>query len=119
MDKNKLSFSDKIVAIKQKLTGSGASEDALHQVRSWEDRMSKLKVQQDWLQHPCTKELARIALEQVKGITSTLGNNENIPEMERGILFAEKKAHFTYLAVLTENPESEIDSLEKRVNEEL
>lgn len=112
-----LTFDQKISIIKKRLNTT--APDALTQIAGWQDRMKNLQVTADWIAHPNTKALAALALEQIKGITATLGNNPHLTDAERNLLFAEKQAHFTYLAMLTADPASEIDTIEKQVSDEL
>lgn len=93
--------------------------EAIAQLSQWEDSFARLQATSEWLQHPNTTNLRKIAEEQIKMISDVLAEKEDLGESERKVLFAMKKAHLVYMAVLTENPDNQIKSIEQSVDAEL
>lgn len=116
-EKNNLTFDDKIAVLQQMHRKS--APDARKQISDWNDEMERLTVTADWLEHPNTAELRELASGQIEAITTVLANDENLAEADRKALFAAKKAHLAYLAVLTYDPTPEIEAVEDKVNFEL
>lgn len=115
--KKKMTFDDKIVALKQMHARS--HPDAKRQISEWEDRMSQLQIQTQWLKHPNTTALRTLAEEQLQAISARLSEEETMPDEERKALFKAKNVHIVYLAVLTGDPEAEIETIEGEVDAEL
>lgn len=117
MENPEITFEEKV----QYLKGLYANADpsALAQIQSWEERMSALTVQKDWLAHPSTEALRHVAEERLRGIRAVLAETEELPEAERKALFAERRAHLAYLAILTDDPGLELQSIERQINDEL
>lgn len=111
-----MKYEDKIQKLKSIYKDSN---EALEQIKSWEDKMLSLKVQRGWLEMENTQELKELAKDQIKRISQVLSSKEDITEIERRGLFAEKKAHTLYLSLLSDDPEEEIKSITRQVNEEL
>jgi len=93
--------------------------DARTLISDWEEKLIRLQAKAEWLKHPNTVELRQIAMEQVDLINDILANKEDLVESERKTMFAMKKAHQVYLAVLISNPENEIKGIEQSVDAEL
>lgn len=108
---------EKIKALKKKT--KGYNPEAIAIVDEWEDKYARLNAQAEWIEHPNTKELLALALEQIASIDSLLSEKEDITMDDRMKLFALKKAHLVYVSVLSANPESEIKSIESSVDYEL
>lgn len=85
----------------------------------WRDQLVQLRAEEDFVSHPITQEMARIAREQIEAIRTTLSDNENISEIDRKTLFSMKRVHEIYLSLFTKDPESAIELLEKSIDEEL
>ena len=113
----KMTFEDKVIALKKMHIKS--HPDALRQIKGWENSMAKLEVQRDWIAHPNTQELRDVATEQLNAIKTELSTNRDLSEDRREALFEAQDAHMAYLAVLTVDPESEINSLESEIDNEL
>lgn len=112
-----LTFQDKINRLESMHKGSASV--AREQISQWRDKMAELGAQKEWMSHPMTQKLAGIARDQIRHLTALLGNTEDIPDLDRKSLFAEKRAHFAYLSALSENPESEMATIERAVDAEL
>lgn len=110
-------FEDKIKILKQ--IHSRSHPDAVSQISQWEDRFARLTAKKEWLNHPNTVELRNLVSEQIDLIVGVLAEKEDLTELERNKLFAQKNAHMVYLTLLTENPDSEIKNIEQSVNVEL
>lgn len=108
-------FFDKVTSLKKQFMYSGDT-DALVQVAQWEDKFARLQVQKEWVIHPNTIELKNLVAEQIKNIVSTLANKEDLTQEDRLRLFAEKKCHLLYLALLSDDPSSEMEMLEQKTN---
>lgn len=114
---NEKPFEEKMSELKNKHAGS--HPEAIRMLEHWEERYVKLKAQTEWLEHANTRELYNLAVEQIKNIESILVEKEDLSDDERRRLYAEKKAHKVYVAVLSTNPQSEMKSIESSVDEEL
>lgn len=112
-----LSFEEKMKILNK--IHAFSDDDAKKELKKWETKMSRLKPQKDWVKSPFTKELRDLAMEQIKNIMSVLSNDENLTEQDRKSLFAEKRAHMTYLAILSQDPMKEIKTLEESADFEL
>lgn len=110
-------FEEKMKDLKE--IHSGSHPEAVAQLEYWEDRYARLRAETEWLTHPNTQELYKLAIEQIKNIESILVEKEDLSDDERRRLYAEKKAHKVYVAVLSTNPQSEMKSIESSVDEEL
>lgn len=116
-DPKALTVPEKIERLKK--IHAGSHPDALAHVRQWESRFAQLAIEKDWLDHPCTAKLRDMVIEQIEMIVSVLSNQEKLSEDERRAIFEQKKAHLLYLALLTNDPGSEIKAIESQVDEEL
>ena len=114
---NEKTFEEKMNELKNMHAGS--HPDAINMLEHWEERYARLKAQTEWLSHPNTQELYKLAIEQIKTIDNILIEKEDLSDTERRQLYAEKKAHRVYVAVLSTNPQSEMKSIESSVDEEL
>lgn len=115
--KKELSFEEKLKIVRTKHLRW--HPEAISQLESWENDMVKLRVTKEWLDNPITRQLRETAEQQVKMIESTLSLTENLPEETRVKLFQFKKAHLVYLALLTENVDSQMRTIESAIDEEL
>jgi len=113
-EKKERTFSEKVISLKNLLKNSPEHEQ---QLKHYEDRMAELQIQKEWLSHPNTKALADICRDAIRTINVVLSTKEDLSDVERKSLFREKSAHQAYLALLTDDPEGEIESVEKSVNE--
>lgn len=86
-------------------------------INDWEDKLVRLKVKDEWLRHPDTIALKDLVVEKVSAINSELANNEDLKD--RSGYFREKKSLFALLAVLTEDPKSEINTIKNEIDEKL
>lgn len=116
-NKKEYSFEEKVEILKKKT--AHYHKDAKLQITQWEDEMARLTMQKDWVNHPDTKKLRAIAEEQISAIVSELSSNENLTDVERQAYFKLKNAHIAYLSVLTEDPTSEIETIEEAIANEL
>lgn len=110
-------FEEKVKILNKLHTGS--HPDAKNLISQWEDKFARLSAQKDWLDHPNTKEVRDLAMEQIEAIEGILSDREDLSEADRKALFAQKKAHRVYLSVLSGNPLSEMKSIESSVDLEL
>lgn len=110
-------FEEKIEILKKQHLSS--HPDAINAIRQWEDKLIRLKAQDEWLQHPNTKELLAITTEQINAINLILKDTEDLTEAQRVKYFQLKKAHLTYLAALSLDPKSQMASIEKLIDYEL
>lgn len=110
-------FQEKIEALRK--AHAKSHPDSRAQIRSWENQMAELQVKKDWVDHPNTKAMKDLTLEQINRINGVLANDQKLEEAERKALFAEKNAHMSYLAFLSDDPASEMQSIEHAVNHEL
>ena len=90
--------------------------EALEQLRTWDERLLRLKIDKDWLAHPKTQELKQLVVEKINNIISVLANNESLSEVERKAYFKDKKSMFSMLAVLTNDPAKEIEAIESAID---
>lgn len=112
-----LTFEEKLNKLRKIHTYSDV--DAKNQLKQWEDQMSRLRVVKEWLEHPNTIDLRNLAAAQLRNITAILSNDRDLPEVERKALFSAKEAHLAYLAALSQNPETEMETIENSLNYEL
>lgn len=112
-----MTFDENIKKLKEKHARS--KPETRERISRWEENMAHLKATKDWINHPNTRHLAQLCSEQIESINDTLANDEKIDQETRLALFKTKNAHITYLAVLTESPDSEIKSIENKVDYEL
>jgi hypothetical protein len=117
MAEKKLTFEQKIQTLK-KIHASSAPE-ALEQIFSWEERMSYLKIKDDWLKHPDTIQLKEMISDQIRNIVSVLATKEDLDEIKRQALFELKKFLMPLLALLSDDPTSEIRAIEESVEFEI
>lgn len=110
-------FEEKMQVVKE--LHARSHPDAKKQLSDWEDQMSRLQTQEEWLKHPNTVELKELVIEQIAAIVSMLANDEGIDESDRKALFKLKKAHLTYLALLSIDPRGEMETIEKAIEQEL
>jgi hypothetical protein len=110
-------FEEKIKTLRE--IHSRSHPDAVQQISQWEDKFARLRARKDWLEHPNTMELRNLATEQIDIIVGILAEKEDLSDDDRKKLFAQKQAHLVYLTVLTDDPESEIKSVESSVDAEL
>lgn len=110
-------FDTKIAKLKAIHAYSDTS--AQKSISEWAERMARLRVEKDWLDHPNAEELRTLATEQIDNIVSVLSNKKDLTDAERQGLLREKDVHFMYLGVLTADPESEMKVIESQVTEEL
>ncbi len=111
------SFEEKIKTLKQ--IHARSSPDAINLVAQWEDRFARLQAQSEWLKHPNTMSLRNLVVEQIDLLVGILAEKEDMTELERARFFAQKQAHLIYLTVLTEDPDSQIKTIEAAVENEL
>ena len=112
-----MTFDEKLIKLKQ--IHARSHPDALSYIKQWESRFAQLQVTKDWLQHPITQKLRELATEQIDRIVSVLANSKDLAEADRKAMFEQKEAHLIYLTLLTEDPTSEIKSIESKVDAEL
>ena len=115
-DKKPLTIEDKLQFLYK--YHSHSHPEAVEQLRTWGERLLRLKVDNDWLAHPKTRELRELVLEKINNITSVLANDENILEVERKALFKDKKSMISMLAVLTDDPTKEIEAIKSAIDYE-
>ncbi len=96
-----------------------SAPEAKRQIEEWEEKMVRLKAQKEWLEHPNTRQVVELCVEQIESIDAVLTNDENLSEMDRRAMFREKNAHQSYLSALTADPTSAIASIEDAVDHEL
>lgn len=111
-------FQEKAHDLKKHFAYTGDS-DAIRMINAWEERFSSLQVKKEWVTLPDTIALRNLVIEQLRNIIDVLVNKEDLSEQERMKLFAEKKCHFLYLKYLTEDPISEINMLQEKVDTQL
>ena len=116
-EKKPKTFDEKMSVLK-KMHARSAPE-ALEQLKSWEEQMQRLQIKLDWYQHPATKELRELARTQIQAANDVLANKEDLTEEDRKAIIKMKNAHMVYLAVLSEDPEKEIQTIENFVENEL
>ena len=97
---------------------SHSHPEAREQLRTWDERLSRLNIDKKWLAHPNTRELRVLIMEKINNIVSVLANNENLNEAERKAFFKDKKSMVGRLAVLTDDPEKEIENIKSAVDHE-
>lgn len=112
-----MEFEEKLKKLKKLHVYSDKS--ATNFIRQVEDRFSRLKIDEEWLKHPNTQALLEECQGQIDGIVSILANKEDLTEIDRAKLFAQKSAHLLYLATLSRNVDGELKSLENKVNSEI
>lgn len=110
-------FTDKIKRLKK--LHAHSAEDAKQQIEQWETQMSRLKITQEWLNHPETKSLRNLTVSQLNAVVSRLANDAEMDDTTRAALFQVKSALLVYLAVLTNNPEEDMKEVESSVDFEL
>jgi len=110
-------FTEKLKIVKKKF--GSADVDTKKQIRDWGDRMARLQIQKGWLMHPNTEELVTLAREQIEFINNELSTNKRLDTEERLALFAAKDVHAMYLALGMANPDSEIESIERQLDENI
>lgn len=116
-DVKNLSFEQKLTVLKRMHARS--APEAKMQIMKWDDELSRLRMQGDWLKHPNTKELRQILAEQLDRIVSVLANDETLLDVDRKAYFRTKDVVFSLLAVLTSDPESQMKAIEDQVDKEL
>lgn len=116
-DRTQYTFEEKVAALKKMHAHS--HPDARAQIRAWEDDISRLKLEAEWLAHPSAGELRAALVGQMRRIESALANDETLADAERKPLFRMKDVIFALLAVLTRDPAAELQSIERSVNDEL
>lgn len=114
---NEKTFEEKMKILKE--MHSRSHPEAIAQIMDWEEKFARLQANLEWLGHPNTKELAQLAVEQISLINNSLANGEALSDVDRNKLFAQKNAHMVYLAVLSNDPQSEMRSIESSVDAEL
>lgn len=110
-------FKEKLDLLKKKHISS--HPDALNTIFQWEEKLIRLNAKAEWLQHPNTRELLAIAVEQLNSINLVLKDTEDLTEADRVKYFQLKKAHIAYLSLLSSDPKSEMASIEKLIDYEL
>jgi len=110
-------FKEKLDLLKKKHLSS--HPDAMDAIFKWEEKLIRLNAQDEWLQHPNTRELLAIAVEQLNSINLILKDTEDLTEAERVKYFQLKKAHLVYLSLLSSNPKNEMASIESIIDYEL
>lgn len=111
------SFEEKIEALRKQHLKS--HPDALRQIQDWAFAFAQLRVQKDWIDHPNTLAMKEAVEDAIGRIDAVLVTNDKLEEVERKALFAEKRAHLSYLALLSEDPTDEMKSIEASVESEL
>jgi hypothetical protein len=117
MSQKEKSFEEKIQTLKEIHTRW--DPQAIQQIRQWEERVARLKVESEWLNHPHTKEIRNYAAQQIDTIISVLANQRDLSEADRRAFFEQKEVHLQYLALFTSDPQPEIESIENAVDNEL
>ena len=116
-------FTENLEALKKSFLISKNSKETnlqnLEQIREWQNDYEKLTFQKTWLNHPSTKELRHAAVSQVSEISNRLANEEGMEERERTNLFALKKAHLFYLALLSDDIEEQKKAIEQSVQSKI
>ena len=111
------SFEEKIQTLKE--IQARWDPEAVQQIRQWEERVARLKVETEWLNHPHTQMIRDFAAEQIDTIISVLANQRELSEADRRAYFEQKEVHMQYLALFTSDPQPEIRSIENAVANEL
>ena len=96
-----------------------SAEDFKATLNDWEDRITKLRITGDWLNHPNTKELRTILEEQIGKINSILANDEKISNEERLAWIKVKGIVYLLLSPMLINTDKELEHLEKLINYEI
>lgn len=96
-----------------------SADDFKDKLNSWEDKITKLRITNDWLNHPNTKELKNILEEQIRMINSILANEEKISNEERLAWIKVKGIVYLLLSPMLINTEKELEHLEKLINYEI
>jgi len=88
-------------------------------INNWKKRAFEIMSQQNFIQHPITKDLAEFTKSNIAVIESRLVNEENMSEMERKLLFREKEIYKTYLTLFTRDESDELETIDRQVREEI
>lgn len=110
-------FEEKLEIVKRQHLSS--HPDAINTIFEWEEKYIRLKAQDEWLQHPNTRELLSLAIEQVNAINSILKDTEDLSEEQRTKYFQFKKAHLVYIAALSTDPKSQMKNIESLIDDEI
>lgn len=102
-----------------KLNRNSYGKESRKMIDEWKERAYQLEVQQDFIGHPFVKTLSEITNEYIQTIDQRLQNDEDITELERKLLFREKKVHQIYLSIFNEDCEGELQQIANNVNAEL
>lgn len=113
-DKKDMTYEEKIAALK-KMHAHWAPESR-DQIDKWADEISRLRFEAQWIQHPNTKQLRTVLTSQLDRITTLLSTDETVKDDERRLLFRQKDIILSLLAVLTTDPEKELQVIGRELD---
>ncbi|MBT9175111.1 MAG: hypothetical protein DDT22_00785 [candidate division WS2 bacterium] len=116
MAEKKITIEEKLQLYRDKQKWAPEAEA---QFQKWEEDISYLQMTKEYLEHPLSREIVRKARDRIVEIKMILITKEDLDGTERKVLFAEKKAHETYLAIFSEDPEAELKQIERAMEDEL
>lgn len=102
-----------------KLDRDSYGKESRVMIDKWKERAYELAEQEDFNGHPFVKKLSEIINEYIQMIDQRLQNDEDITEVERKLLFREKKVHQIYLSIFNKDCNSELEQIAKNVQSEL
>ena len=88
-------------------------------IAEWREMALHASEQEDFRKHPSTVKLAKLAQENIDTIEAILKTVEEITEIDRKVLFREKKVHKIYLELFTRDTYAQLEQINKLVSEEL
>ena len=95
------------------------AEDSKEILQGYQDDLVNLRIEDEWLKNPNTIKLKEIVLSQLNSSNSHLIGNEDLDSESRSIIYKHKEMLLVFLAVLTNDAESELKTLESKINYEL
>lgn len=99
---------------------SRSHQEAKDQISKWKDELARLKIEENWLQHPNTILIKATLTDQYNRIVSILAGDESLSESDRKVYFKTKNdVILPLLAVFMMDPESEMRALENQVDDNL
>ena len=98
---------------------ANSSEQAKEQIYQWEDEFIALKVKQDWLDHPNTKEIRDRLETHINNINNVLMTDYNLTETDRKVLIKIKLLAQSILTVIGGDVEQQIINLDNKLNNEI
>jgi hypothetical protein len=98
---------------------TNSSQQAKEQIYQWEDEFVALKVKQDWLNHPNTKEIRDRLEAHINNINNVLMNEYNLPDDERKNFIKVKLLAQSILTVIGGDVEQQIINLDNKLNNEI